>query len=146
MKFSTKTRYGIRAMIEIAMDIEQHGVFQKDIAVNQNISVKYLDQIIPSLKVAGLIINLRGKKSGYILTRKPADITIYDIHRAFEPLIIVDCLEHKANCNRLEGCVARNFWCGLNDHITNYLKSITLQNLIDQQAELEMPSNKKRII
>ena len=83
MKFNTKTRYGIRSMLEIAMNKEQDGVFQKDIAKNQNISIKYLDHIIHSLKASRLIVNVRGKKSGYTLTREPSEITMFDIHNAF---------------------------------------------------------------
>jgi Rrf2 family protein len=89
MKFSTKTRYGLRALIEIAKDELGEGVFQKDISKNQDISIKYLDQIIQSLKVAGLIVNVKGKKSGYILTRKPSEITVYDIHRAFKTMYVL---------------------------------------------------------
>ncbi len=130
MKFSTKTRYGIRTMLEIALDKEQHGVFQKDIAKNQRLSIKYLDHIIPALKVAGLISNLKGKKSGYILGREPSQISMYDIHKAFEPdVCVVDCLEHKVTCDRMEGCSARHFWVGLNDKIIEYLKSVTLESL-----------------
>jgi Rrf2 family protein len=85
MRFSTKTRYGIRAMIAIAEADQSKGILQKDIARNQDISNKYLDQIILGLKVAGLINNIKGHKSGYILTRDAETITIYDIHCAFEP-------------------------------------------------------------
>ncbi|NLB92194.1 MAG: Rrf2 family transcriptional regulator, partial [Bacteroidales bacterium] len=72
MKFNTRTRYGIRAMLEIASHPAEQGVFQKDIAENQEISIKYLDHIIRDLKVAGLLVNAKGKKSGYVLTR-PAE-------------------------------------------------------------------------
>ncbi|HRS19749.1 MAG TPA: Rrf2 family transcriptional regulator, partial [Bacteroidales bacterium] len=71
MKLNTKTRYGLRAIIEIAMNSSEHGVLQKDIAKTQNISNKYLDQIIAELKSADLIVNTGGKKSGYRLNGDP---------------------------------------------------------------------------
>lgn len=130
MKFSTKTRYGIRAMLEIAKDESQSGVFQKDIAVNQDISVKYLDQIIHALKASGLIVNLRGKKSGYILTRQPSEITMLDIHNAFEPgICVIDCLSGSFNCDREASCRVNGFWGRLNRIVVDYFKSVTLEDL-----------------
>lgn len=130
MKFSTKTRYGLRTMVELASDVTGEGVFQKDIAKNQDISIKYLDQIIQSLKVAGLIANVKGKKSGYILTRKPSEITIYDIHRAFEnDICVIDCMSINYNCIHLEKCKVQHFWKGLNDTVIDYFKGTTLEML-----------------
>jgi Rrf2 family protein len=140
MKFNTKTRYGIRTMLEIAYDVSQLGVLQKEIALNQNISVKYLDYIIHALKVAGLITNANGKKRGYILSRKPSDITIYDIHNAFEHgVCIVDCLSAEMICVREKRCTVRKFWVGLNTMIIDYLKNTTLEDLVKQEYK-EMQS------
>jgi Rrf2 family protein len=128
LKFSTKTRYGLRAMIELAKDESGEGVFQKDISKNQDISIKYLDQIIQALKIAGLITNVKGKKSGYILTRKPSEITIYDIHLAFEnDVCIIDCMGINFDCPRQDKCGAQDFWKGLNNTIIDYLKGTTLE-------------------
>ncbi|HAF30716.1 MAG TPA: Rrf2 family transcriptional regulator [Bacteroidales bacterium] len=133
MKFNTKTRYGVRTMLEIAINASPKGIFQKDIAKNQNISVRYLDHIIAALKAKGLIISVRGHKSGYTLTRKPCDITLYDIHNAFEPGInIVDCLSESKECEKENSCASRFFWDELNTLIVNYLESKTLQDLLDQ--------------
>ena len=111
MKFSTKTRYGIRTLLEIALHEDGVGVFQKDIAENQKLSIKYLDHIIAALKVAGLISNVKGKKSGYVLTRSPKDITMLDVHNAFEPgVCVVDCLSGNVNCELEEGCATKDFW------------------------------------
>jgi len=136
MKFNTKTRYGIRAMLEIAFDITQKGVRIKDIAINQNISVKYLDQIIHALKVAGLITNAKGKNSGYVLSRKSSEITIYDIHNAFEHgVCIVDCLRENMMCIREKKCSVRKFWDGLNIMIIDYLKNTTLEDIVRQEYQ-----------
>jgi Rrf2 family protein len=138
LKFSTRTRYGIRAMIEIAMDDTGKGVFQKQIAENQEISLKYLDHIIYALKAAGLIIPVRGRKSGYILTRKPSEITMLDIHNAFEPgICIIDCMSINLNCDRGNRCAARGFWGRLNNKIIDYFKTVTLQDMVDDQNCLD---------
>ncbi len=138
MKFSTKTRYGIRAMLEIAVSEDGNGIYQKDIAKNQDISYKYLDHILNSLKVAGLVAKASGKKSGYILTREPSEITIFDIHNAFEPgICVIDCLSNNYSCEKETHCASRGFWEELNNQIIHYFKSITLENLMKEQVSLD---------
>lgn len=125
-------------MIEIAGHSPNDGVFQKDIAENQDISNKYLDHIIHGLKVAGLIGTVRGKKSGYVLTRPAEQITAYDIHNAFEAgICVIDCMSNTFQCDRKDGCEARGFWGTLNQQITDYFKSVTLQDLVDSKEDLE---------
>jgi Rrf2 family protein len=137
MKFSTKTRYGIRAMLEIAISTPEGGIFQKDISKNQELSNKYLDHIIHGLKVAGLV-SKNGRKGGYILTRDAAEITIYDVNNAFEPgICVIECLERTNTCNRQTGCKVRGFWSRLNNVIIKYLKSITLEDLIQNKEIIE---------
>ncbi len=137
MKFSTKIRYGLRAMMEIASDTSGNGVFQKDISENQGLSLKYLDHIIAELKASDLISNQKGKKSGYILTRPPSEITMYDIHNAFEPgICIIDCLSEHIHCERVEGCSARGFWGNLNQQIIDYFKSVSLEDLVKKEVAL----------
>lgn len=138
MKFSTKTRYGVRAVLEIALKEDKNGIYQKEIAQNQGISYKYLDQIINALKVAGLVTKAAGRKSGYILMRKPSDITVYDIHNAFEPgICVIDCVAPEYDCKRKEICSLKGFWGKLNHQIVQYLKSITIADLMKDQIELE---------
>lgn len=139
MKFNTKIRYGLRAILEIALDETEGGVFQKDIAERQQISVKYLDNIIASLKTAGLIINAKGRKSGYILTRKPSEIKVIDVYNAFEPgIIVVDCMSGKYVCDLSSKCGVRGFWHGLNNTIINYFESYTLEDLIKEHKVKEL--------
>jgi Rrf2 family protein len=138
VKFSTKTRYGIRAILEIALSGDANGIYQKEIAQNQDISYKYLDQIINSLKVAGLVTKAAGRKSGYVLTRDPADISIYDIHAAFEPgICVVDCMELGFSCDREKFCSLKRFWENLNNQIIAYFKSATIKDLMEEQVKLE---------
>ena len=144
MKFSTKIRYGIRTMLEIALHGDKDGILQKEIAKNQGLSFKYLDQIISALKASDLISTVRGKKSGYKLTREPSEITMLDIHNAFEPgLSIVDCLSEHIDCPSEKNCASRNLWKGLNSHIENYLAQTTLEDLKKDQLHLDSREQEK---
>lgn len=126
-------------MIEIARETNNSGIFQKDISERQQISNKYLDHIIYALKVAGLITNVKGKKSGYILTRPANEISVLDINKAFEPgICVVDCIQSNYECERKNTCSSKNFWIELNNLISKHLKNTNLQNLLDQQIELEI--------
>ncbi len=124
-------------MLEIASNPSEKGMFQKDIAQNQEISNKYLDHIIHGLKVAELIAK-KGKKGGYVLMRNPSEISVYDINNAFEPgICVIECLRKTNTCKREEGCVARGFWSKLNNLIIDYLKSITLRDLIENREIID---------
>ncbi|MFH0999620.1 MAG: Rrf2 family transcriptional regulator [Bacteroidota bacterium] len=137
MQFSTKTRYGIRAMIEIAMEEGKTAVFLKDIAEKQNLSIKYLDHIIASLKRAGLIKTFKGRKSGYMLEREPGSISMYDIHVAFSnEICVIDCLCEGVECDRKSSCAVFDFWEELNNRIIEYLKSVNLTDLVNKKISL----------
>ncbi len=131
-------------MLEIALDDKKEGVFQKDIAERQNISVKYLDNIIASLKTSGLIINKRGRKSGYILSRPASEINMLDIYKAFEPgLFVMDCISGNYLCDRSKICCVQNFWKGLNNQVISYFNSFTLEDLIREQKKYQFPGREK---
>jgi Rrf2 family protein len=133
VKVNTKTRYGIRAMIEIAKSTSEYGIFQKDIAKNQELSNKYLDHIIHALKVAGLIKRL-GHRGGYVLSKDASKITILEIHNAFEYGIkIIDCLDCVIQCPKEQECHSKNFWLLLNKSITDVFESYTLEDLAEQR-------------
>lgn len=130
MKINTKIRYGLRTMIVIAAAPESEGVLQKDIAENQDISLKYLDSIISSLKLKGLIVNVKGKGSGYMLTRPAKEITMYDIYTAFERIDIVECLNDGNNCPKLKhNCKANAYWVDLKMDFINMLKNKSLADI-----------------
>lgn len=119
-------------MLEIASDTSGSGVFQKDIAKNQDISIKYLDHIIAGLKASDLICNVKGKKSGYILTRKPSTITIFDIHNSFENgICVIDCVNLNVKCPKEGICKAQVFWKGLNKVVLDYFQNTTLENIME---------------
>lgn len=131
MKISTKGRYALRVMIDIAMNSNGDYVSVKDIATRQDISKKYLEQIMTMLSKANLIETTRGNTGGYRLTRKPEDYTIKSILRATEGnLSPLDCLGDSSFCSRKENCKTHSFWAGLDNVINEYLESKTLKDLI----------------
>ena len=136
MKFNTKTRYGLRTMIEVAMHGKDAGILQKEISERQGISFKYLDPIIASLKASGLILNASGRMSGYILGRAAENISVYDIYKAFEKeLLIADCLSSEQTENQDFLMAARGFWYELNEIIKDRLQSVKLKDLADKQRD-----------
>ncbi|MCP4135777.1 MAG: Rrf2 family transcriptional regulator [bacterium] len=146
MKFNTKIRYGLRVMIELAIEKDDTGILQKEIAEKQGISLKYLDHIIAPLKVAGLIKNARGKKSGYVLTKDPSKIKPVEVFKAFDPEILsMDCIGEKHDCDRTTICAAQAFWKKMNSTIEDYLKSLTLAELADREIRLRKKAAKKNM-
>lgn len=137
MQVNTLQRYGLRVMVEIAMDDEQVGILQKQISLRQKISLRYLDHIIRGLKTAGLIRNKGGRKSGYVLTRPSSKITALDIMNAFQDDVrVVDCTNPFYECDLKITCCANPFWTELNDLIKNYLEGTTLQSLAAKQKKM----------
>ncbi|MDD4292872.1 MAG: Rrf2 family transcriptional regulator [Bacteroidales bacterium] len=132
MKINTKIRYGLRAVIEIACSNEPGGILQKDIAVNQEISLKYLDSIISSLKLKGIISHAKGKGNGFKLTRKPEEITVYDVYTAFEPLVIVECINDERFCDRSKNCVSRDYWIEFKNEYKEMLSRKTIAQIIER--------------
>jgi Rrf2 family protein len=137
MKINAKLHYGLKTMIELAMDRSETGMLQKELAERQCMPNKFLDSVIHSLKVAGLIANVAGRKSGYKLTKPTGDITVYDVYRAFEPeLRIHFCLAGYEACPRTYFCASRYFLCHFNEEMENYMKASTLEQLVAEQVKL----------
>ena len=137
MKFNTKTRYGVRVVLELALNEEKEGgTYQKEIAETQDVSIKYLDHIISSLKKAGLISNVGGKKSGYALAKPAREITIYDVYAAFEDdLAIIDCLLSNGQCPRKGQCAMKDYWCDLNETIRKNMQSMNMEILAENHTK-----------
>ena len=134
MKFSTRDRYALRLMVELA----NHGdalVPLKEISDSQQISLKYLEQIITPLAKAGLVSSVRGAQGGYRLARPEAEITAGEILRAVEgELTAIPCLGANMECPRRNQCQTLGFWCGLNDLINQYVDGVTLEALRTNSA------------
>lgn len=138
MKISTKGRYALRLMIDLGEHQNAGYVTLKDIASRQNISKKYLEQIIQVLNKSGLLKTSRGFQGGYQLARAPKEYTVGEILRLTEGnLAPVSCLDCDVNnCERAGNCPTLNMWKGLYEVIIKYLDSVTLQDLLDKQNNL----------
>ncbi|MCK4752528.1 MAG: Rrf2 family transcriptional regulator [Planctomycetes bacterium] len=133
MKLSTRTRYGIRAILELAENSGTTPLQIKVIAKRQDISVKYLEQLMAMLKSAGLVKSVRGSKGGYLLAKTPNQIKLSDCFKALEgPVITAECLEDESYCQRTADCVARQLWAEVQNAIMSVLDSMTLQDLVDR--------------
>lgn len=128
---STKGRYALRVMIDIAMYSAGNYITLKDIAERQDISLKYLEQVIALLNKAGLVQSLRGNNGGYRLAKEAKEITAGEILRATEgSLSCVNCLMNQPNqCKRIEFCSTIEFWKGFDGIVNSYVDSITLEEL-----------------
>ena len=134
MKISTKGRYAIRLMLDLAQHTDDGCVSIKTIATRQGISEKYLEQIIKSLSANGLVESTRGKQGGYRLTRTPAEYTVGEILRVTEgSLAPVSCLEEDHHCENCEDCVTFEIWQNVLDAINEVVDSITLAYLVEKQ-------------
>ena len=137
MKISTKGRYALRMLLDLAEHEGDGYVALKDIAKRQNISKKYLEQIIPIFNKSDILKTVRGSQGGYRLSRNPAQYTVGEILRLTEGgLAPVECLEHSPNeCERSGECATLPVWEGLYRAITDYLDGITLQDILDRQKD-----------
>lgn len=140
MKISTKGRYALRMLLDLAEHKEDGYVALKDIAARQNISKKYLEQIVPMLNKSSILNTNRGYQGGYKLANSPDKYTVGDILRITEgSLAPVACLDRDPmDCERANECATLPVWQGLYKTINDYLDSITLQDIIDMQQERYM--------
>ncbi|MGN0481870.1 MAG: RrF2 family transcriptional regulator [Lachnospiraceae bacterium] len=138
MKISTRGRYALRLMLELAMHSEGELVSVKDVAARQEISEKYMEQIISPLKKAGYVKSVRGAQGGYCLARQPQEYTVGMILRLIEgSMAPVDCLDDPVNqCQRAGRCVTLRLWTMLDDAIKGVIDKVTLQDLVDWQMEI----------
>jgi len=136
MKVSSKGRYALRMMIDIAQHNTGEWISVKDISKRQGISVKYLEQIVTILNKSGLVISSRGSHGGYMLAKSPQEYTVGQILRVIEgDLASVACLKTDENqCERRSVCTTIDFWEGLCNVINDYVDSVTLQDMVGSQC------------
>ena len=133
MKLSTKGRYGLRAMIDLAQHGEHEPVSIASIAARQHISESYLEQLIPKLRKAGMIVSVRGAGGGYMLAKPASEISVGDVLRALEGnLDPVDCagLPGASGCEGSNGCVTKYVWQKINESINQAVDGMNLEELI----------------
>ena len=138
MKISTKGRYALRLMLDLAMNSAGQPVSLKDVAKRQEISDKYLEQIISVLNRAGYVRRVRGAQGGYLLRKAPEEYTVGMILRLTEgSLAPVPCIEedNEVECDKREECVTVILWKKINDAVNSVVDHTTLQDLVDWQRE-----------
>lgn len=137
MQLSTKVRYAARAMIELANKYNNEPIQLNDVACSQDISVKYLEQVMAPLRARGFVRTQKGSRGGYHLAVEPSKITLYDIVESIEgSLSPVACVDSDLYCDRIEKCVTRSVWTGVRDAIKKELESKTLEDLAKEQEKL----------
>ncbi len=145
MKLSTKGRYGLRAMVDIAEYSGNDAVSIQQISERQNLSERYLEQLIRKLRTAGLLNSVRGAGGGYVLARDPSEISVGDIIRALEGDIkAVDCMGEGTdeNCGNADLCAAKFIWDRINNAIEDAVDSVMLSQLVEKSRELKKTCDK----
>lgn len=141
MRLSTKGRYGVRAMFDLAMHSHDGAISLKSVAQREHISEKYLEHLFASLKKAGLIHSVRGAQGGYRLARPPEEITLGDIIRVLEgPVAPTECVSEAVDgeiCERTHECVMHNVWGRIKDEINAVLDSVTLADICEEQRRMQ---------
>jgi Rrf2 family cysteine metabolism transcriptional repressor len=138
MKLSTKGRYGVKAMVDLAINYGEEPVSIKIISERQNISEYYLEQLFSTLRRAKLIKSIRGAQGGYILNRLPEEINIQEIIEVLEgPIEVSNCIDDEA-CNKIDCCATRLLWKKIKDSIDTVTSSITLKDIVDDYNEMTL--------
>jgi Rrf2 family protein len=138
MKISTKIRYGARAMLELASHYGEGPIELKEIAKKENISLKYLEQVINPLRGAGLVKAVRGSKGGYSLAKPPSEICLYDVVETLEgPLNLLECLRDSKVCQKVPSCVTRDIWQEVSEAISKIFYSVTLEDMVNRKRDKE---------
>ena len=146
IKLSTKGRSGTRLMLNLARhySYDEDVVILKNISDEEEISIRYLEQIIIPLKIGRLVKSIRGAGGGYILARKPSEIRISEILQSLEgSFCLVDCMEDEDYCHRTPGCAAHEIWKKASSILRNYFQSVTLQDLVEIHEKKNAKSKKK---
>jgi Rrf2 family iron-sulfur cluster assembly transcriptional regulator len=138
VRLTTKGRYAVTAMIDLAFHSQQNPVTLTDIAARQSLSLSYLEQLFARLRRAGMIQGVRGPGGGYKLCRKASDINIADIIIAVDEQIDSTRCGGESNCQNNQPCLTHDLWVGLSEQIRKYLKGITLAELLEKNHVKEI--------
>ena len=138
MKLSTRGRYGLRALLDLAVHQGEGMVLLKDIARRQEVSLPYLEHLITPLIAGGLVKSTRGARGGVLLLKPPAEVKLTEVVQLLEGSIApVDCVNDPKVCHRSTSCVTRDVWIQIKDAMTQVLDSTTLQDLVERQRQKE---------
>jgi len=143
MRLSTKSRYGTRAVLDIALHYDKGPVTLNDISERQDVSRKYLGQIVNQLLAAGILESIRGPRGGYVMGRSPKKTKVGEIIRALDgPLAPVRCVDKSNLCDRTSTCATREVWEKLKESLESVVDNITIADLMTRQRELDKSSSK----
>ena len=146
MKLSTKGRYGVKAMVDLAIHYGDTPVSIKTISKRQNISEYYLEQLFSPLRKAGLIKSIRGAQGGYVLNKTPDQIKVSDVMYVLEgPIEIAECIEG-VECNNIDCCATRLLWEKIKNSIDEVMESITLQDIANDYASIKEKNERINIV
>jgi len=138
MQLSTKSRYGARAVVDIAMYSHNGPVTLQDISSRQEISRKYLGQIVNQLMAAGIVESIRGPRGGYVLSRSPEKTRLGEIIRTLDgSMAPVRCVDKSKSCRRNRACATREVWVKIKENLESLVDDITIADLVARQKELE---------
>src|SRR5512136_200627 len=134
MRLSTKGRYGVRALVDIALNCDGGPVLLKDIAKRQDVSAQYLEHLVAPLIRAGILRSIRGAKGGIALAKPPEEIRLSHVIEVLEGSVApVECVDNPALCARSDMCVTRDVWSDIKTAIVEVLESLTVKDLMDRQ-------------
>ena len=139
MKISARARYGVRLMMVLARNYGKGPIYLKDIAKEEEISEKYLGQIVIPMRGAGLVLSSRGSHGGYMLAREPSEINLKEIVDILEGDCLVRCIKDPSSCPRVPTCASRDIWVLLGGKISETLGSVSLaelNNIDHEKAEI----------
>lgn len=140
MKLSTKGRYGLRALVDLAVYSEDRPVSISEIAKRQDISIRYLEQLLAKLKKAGIVKSIRGAQGGYLMAKSTEEVSVGDVLRILEgDLVLVECTEltgASKSCIGSRYCVTKSVWKKINDSIEQTVDSILLKDLVDESKAI----------
>lgn len=141
MKLSTKGRYGLRAILDLALHCETEAVALSSIAERQNISISYLEQLMAKLKKAGIVNSIRGAQGGYVLSKSPDQISVGEILRTLEgdlnPVACSEITGGDTTCGSADSCVTKYVWKRISDSINNAVDEIMLSELVKESKALK---------
>jgi len=138
MKLSTRGRYGLRALLDLAVHQGEGMVLLKDIARRQEVSLPYLEHLITPLIAGGLVKSTRGARGGVLLLKPPAEVKLTEVVQLLEGSIApVDCVNDPRVCSRSASCVTRDIWIQIKDAMIQVLDSTTLQDLVERHRQKE---------
>ena len=146
MKLSTKGKYGVYAMLDLAINYGKEPISIKSISNRTKVTEYYLEQLFSPLRKANLIKSVRGAQGGYTLKRDPSEITIYDIMEVLEgPVELSECIDEDKSCKNSDCCATRLLWKRIKDSMDSILKNTTLADMVEDYNNMQKEKNEKTL-